>query len=293
MSEILTNQIGEQLKAARLKKNLSLDDVQTSTKIQERYLEAIENNNLGILPGDFYVRAFIRQYALAVDLNPEDLLGEAGPASISRSKDLNRAHRDNDGVVRAGIDTTRSAKSQISSMLPTIWIGIIVFLVLVGIWFVLTHLNTGSQQSNDGSDVSISTSTVPNSTSSSESNASSSSRKKTTKKNGDTKVKLGTPEQNVAQQTTIYNLSKQSARQHTIKINAQNTGTNVQVTADGNVILNEVITADKTITVPEGTSVVNVQFTNVANAVMTFDSQRVNVISTATPFWNVLMNLNN
>lgn len=293
MSEILTNQIGEQLKAARLKKNLSLDDVQTSTKIQERYLEAIENNNLGILPGDFYVRAFIRQYALAVDLNPEDLLGEAGPASISRSKDLNRAHRDNDGVVRAGIDTTRSAKSQISSMLPTIWIGIIVFLVLVGIWFVLTHLNTGSQQSNDGSDVSISTSTVPNSTSSSESNASSSSRKKTTKKTGDTKMKLGTPEQNVAQQTTIYNLSKQSARQHTIKINAQNTGTNVQVTADGNVILNEVITADKTITVPEGTSVVNVQFTNVANAVMTFDSQRVNVISTATPFWNVLMNLNN
>jgi len=267
--------------------------VQTSTKIQERYLEAIENNNLGILPGDFYVRAFIRQYALAVDLNPEDLLGEAGPASISRSKDLNRAHRDNDGVVRAGIDTTRSAKSQISSMLPTIWIGIIVFLVLVGIWFVLTHLNTGSQQSNDGSDVSVSTSTVPNSTSSSESNASSSSRKKTTKKTGDTKMKLGTPEQNVAQQTTIYNLSKQSARQHTIKINAQNTGTNVQVTADGNVILNEVVTADKTITVPEGTSVVNVQFTNVANAVMTFDSQRVNVISTATPFWNVLMNLNN
>jgi len=293
MSEILTNQIGEQLKAARFKKNLSLDDVQTSTKIQERYLEAIENNNLGILPGDFYVRAFIRQYALAVDLNPEDLLGEAGPASISRSKDLNRAHRDNDGVVRAGIDTTRSAKSQISSMLPTIWIGIIVFLVLVGIWFVLTHLNTGSQQSNDGGDVSVSTSTVPNSTSSSESNASSSSRKKTTKKTGDTKMKLGTPEQNVAQQTTIYNLSKQSARQHTIKINAQNTGTNVQVTADGNVILNEVVTADKTITVPEGTSVVNVQFTNVANAVMTFDSQRVNVISTATPFWNVLMNLNN
>jgi cytoskeletal protein RodZ len=293
MSEILTNQIGEQLKAARLKKNLSLDDVQASTKIQERYLEAIENNNLGILPGDFYVRAFIRQYALAVDLNPEDLLGEAGPASISRSKDLNRAHRDNDGVVRAGIDTTRSAKSQISSMLPTIWIGIIVFLVLVGIWFVLTHLNTGSQQSNDGGDVSVSTSTVPNSTSSSESNVSSSSRKKTTKKTGDTKMKLGTPEQNVAQQTTIYNLSKQSARQHTIKINAQNTGTNVQVTADGNVILNEVVTADKTITVPEGTSVVNVQFTNVANAVMTFDSQRVNVISTATPFWNVLMNLNN
>lgn len=166
--------------------------MQASTKIQERYLEAIENNNLGILPGDFYVRAFIRQYALAVDLNPEDLLGEAGPASISRSKDLNRAHRDNDGVVRAGTDTTRSAKSQISSMLPTIWISIIVFLVLVGIWFVLTHLNTGSQQSNDGGNVSVSTSTIPDNTSSSKSStSSSSSRKKRQKRPVSLKLSLG------------------------------------------------------------------------------------------------------
>ena len=83
MSETLTNQIGEQLKAARLAKNMSLDDVQQITKIQVRYLEAIESNNLSVLPGDFYVRAFIRQYALAMGLNPEDLLGETRPASIS------------------------------------------------------------------------------------------------------------------------------------------------------------------------------------------------------------------
>ncbi|WP_294975015.1 helix-turn-helix domain-containing protein [uncultured Leuconostoc sp.] len=287
MSEILTNQIGEQLKIARLKKNLSLDDVQAATKIQERYLEAIENNNLGILPGDFYVRAFIRQYALAVDLNPEDLLDEVGTASISRSKDLNRAHRDNDGVVRAGIDTTRSAKSQISSMLPTIWIGIIVVLVLGSMWFVLTHLTADNQQSNDSSNVSVSTSTISSSASS------SSSSKKLTKKTSETKAKLDIPEQNTAQQTTIYNLSKQNTRSHTIKIIAQNTGTNVQITADHNMILNAMITADKTISIPKGTGVVNVQFTNVANAVMTFDGQRINVISTATPFWNVLMNLNN
>ena len=63
MNETLTNQIGEQLKAARLEKQLSLDDIQEITKIQRRYLSAIEENNLSVLPGDFYVRAFIRQYA--------------------------------------------------------------------------------------------------------------------------------------------------------------------------------------------------------------------------------------
>ena len=291
MSETLTNQIGEQLKAARLKKNLTLDEVQAATKIQVRYLEAMENNNLGILPGDFYVRAFIRQYALAVDLNPEDLLGKTGLASISRSKDLNRAHRDNDGVVRAGIDTTRSTKSQLSNMLPNIWLGILIVLVLVGIWFVLTHLNSGSQQSNDSGNVSVSTSTVPSS--SSESRTTSSSKKEKTKKSVNPKIALGTPEQNIARQTTVYNLTKQNNRQHTIKINAQNAGTNVQVTAGGAVLLNEMVTADKTLTVPEGTDVVNVQFTNVANAVMTFDGQRITVIGSATPFWNVLINLNN
>lgn len=295
MSETLTNQIGEQLKAARLKKNLSLADVQNSTKIQLRYLEAIENNNLGILPGDFYVRAFIRQYALAVDLNPNDLLGENGPSSISRSNDLSRAHRDNDGVVRAGLDKTRSAKSQLSNMLPTIWITMLTILALVIVWFILTHLNFSGQQSSDNGAVSVSTSTVPSSSTNQNSSneANSATSKKTEKKPAAAQIKLGTPQQNVALQTTVYNLSGQNTKKHTIKITAQGTGTNVKVTVGENILLNEMVTADRTIDVPADSDAVNVQFTNVINATMTFDGQRVNVIDSATPFWNVLMNLNN
>jgi len=293
MTETLTNQIGEQLKTARLKKNLTLDDIQASTKIQRRYLEAIENNNLGILPGDFYVRAFIRQYAMAVGLNPEDLLGET-PASISRTNDLSRAHRDNDGVVRAGLDSSPSVQSRLSNMLPTIWMGALIVVVLIAVWFVLTHLTTGGQQSNDNGNVSVSTTNVPDDSSkqaSSTAKASSSSKKKP--KKTESKLDLGTPEQNVALQTTIYNLSGQADKQHVVKISAQGAGTNVRLTAGDTVLLNEMVTGDKTINIPKGTTAVNAQFTNVTNAVMTFDKQKVTVVDTATPFWNVLVNLDN
>ncbi|MFT9388782.1 MAG: helix-turn-helix transcriptional regulator [Leuconostoc sp.] len=290
MSETLTNQMGEQLKAARLAKNLSLDDVQAATKIQARYLEAIENNNLSILPGDFYVRAFIRQYAIAVGLNPDDLLGETTPPSISRSRDLSRAHRDNDGVVRAGTNPNPSPRSKFSDMLPTVWLVLLIMVVLVAVWFAMTHLTNGNQQSSDGGNVSVSTSTIPSS-SSSNSSASQSSAKKPAEKPAP-KLDLGTPEQNTALQTTVYNLKGQDTKEHTIKITGQGAGTNVKVTAGTAVLTNEMVTADKTITVPAGTAAVNVQFTNVTNAVMTFDDQKVTVIGSATPFWNVLINLN-
>ena len=64
------------------------------------------------------------------------------------------------------------------------------------------------------------------------------------------------------------------------------------MTVGQNILFNEMVTTNKSITVPTGTNAVNVQFTNVGNAVMTLDDQKISVINTATPFWNVLINLN-
>lgn len=73
---LLLTELGARLKEARLAKGYSLEDLQEITKIQKRYLVGIEEGNYSGMPGSFYVRAFIKQYAEAVGLNPDELLDE-------------------------------------------------------------------------------------------------------------------------------------------------------------------------------------------------------------------------
>lgn len=66
--------LGQLLRKARMEKKISLDDLQETTKIRKRYLEAIEEGDYKIMPGNFYVRAFIKSYAEAVGLDPNEVL---------------------------------------------------------------------------------------------------------------------------------------------------------------------------------------------------------------------------
>src|SRR5690606_9166986 len=63
--------LGGKLKEARLKQGLSLNEIAGKTRIQTQLLEAIEQDNLAKIPGDFFRKSFVRQYATTLGLDPE------------------------------------------------------------------------------------------------------------------------------------------------------------------------------------------------------------------------------
>ena len=69
----MLDRFAEQLRKARLKKGASLQQIASKTRIDIKFLEAIDSGNFGFLP-DLYVKAFIKQYAKAIDLDEEEAL---------------------------------------------------------------------------------------------------------------------------------------------------------------------------------------------------------------------------
>ena len=56
-------EIGGSLREARLKRGLTAADVQKAIRIRDRYLQALEEERWEVLPGDAYVKGFLRTYA--------------------------------------------------------------------------------------------------------------------------------------------------------------------------------------------------------------------------------------
>ena len=56
-------EIGGSLREARLKRGLTPADVQKAIRIRDRYLQALEDERWELLPGDAYVKGFLRTYA--------------------------------------------------------------------------------------------------------------------------------------------------------------------------------------------------------------------------------------
>lgn len=89
--------IGEQLKQARIKRGLTLDQVSKVTHIRTHYLEALENDQRDALPSTVQARGFLRLYADYLNLPSADLLSAwegSGPAASDTTGAPQSAARD-------------------------------------------------------------------------------------------------------------------------------------------------------------------------------------------------------
>ncbi len=135
-------ELGQRLKEARNDKGLSIEEVQSITKIQKRYLHAIEEGNYELLPGNFYTRAFIKNYAEAVGLHGEELLEEYASEIPKATTDVpeNLPPR----KMRKPSAPTKTS-SKLSSVFPSILVVLLVVGVAALIWYVV---QSGDEKTN-------------------------------------------------------------------------------------------------------------------------------------------------
>lgn len=137
-------ELGQKLKEAREAKGFSIDQLQEITKIQKRYLVSIENGDYSILPGSFYTRAFIKQYATAVGLNGEEILEEYKhelPQPVSHDvPQVSTGQKTQETMKKA-------ADLPLADHMPKILIGLGIVAIGFVIWMV-SQLVTGKEDAN-------------------------------------------------------------------------------------------------------------------------------------------------
>ena len=68
--------VGETLQRARLEQELDVATVAARTKINAKYLEAIEADDRGSLPSSFFYKSFVHQYARTLSLDTKEIDAE-------------------------------------------------------------------------------------------------------------------------------------------------------------------------------------------------------------------------
>ena len=70
------NTFGPNLRRRRVQRGVTLDQIAAATKVARELFEDLERNDLSRWPAGIYARAYIRQYAYAIGLDPDSTVDE-------------------------------------------------------------------------------------------------------------------------------------------------------------------------------------------------------------------------
>ncbi len=88
--------IGEVLKDKRTELGLGLSEAEKLTNIPKLYIIALETGDYKALPGDFYIKAYLKQYAEKLDLDADQIMlayEKDGSMSVEEHEDIQETYR--------------------------------------------------------------------------------------------------------------------------------------------------------------------------------------------------------
>jgi cytoskeletal protein RodZ len=118
--------VGQLIHSERIKKNISIEELSLATKIDGKYIEAIEADRYDLLPSETFAKGFIRNLSLSLGSNPEENI--AVFRRDFRDPDINKVHSKKH-------QSSKIILPQMSPQLLPIVLGIVVFLVYLGFQF--------------------------------------------------------------------------------------------------------------------------------------------------------------
>ncbi|MFB9770172.1 helix-turn-helix domain-containing protein [Lactiplantibacillus modestisalitolerans] len=270
--------IGARLKAARTAKGLTIDDLQQITKIQKRYLIAIEDEQFDKLPGDFYVRAFVKQYADTVDLDGNELLEtyrDQLPTThaetyVQNVDDVQPTTR------RASREQPETTVGRVKNYLPTIIVTAIVIVILLFIWFMAVRTHAGSSSADQASSSSVQVSSNKSSSKASAKSSSAADKASSESKAKKASAKKAQTIKADGDSDTAYTLTN-GAKENKVEIKSTKAAW-TSVTTNGSQTWQGTLTANgnHTVTLPSNASTVKFQFGNAVATSVTINGKKFN-----------------
>lgn len=121
---------GDYLKRERELREISLEEIRDSTKINIRFLKALEANKFDLLPGKFFTRGIIRSYAGYIGLDVRDVLDKYDEIILTKSPSEEKRDEEED----------RSDKRKPSSKIKILlWTFVILVLIAISVIFYFKY----------------------------------------------------------------------------------------------------------------------------------------------------------
>jgi len=117
--------IGQDLKKERELRGISLEEISGATKINPRFLQALEDDQFDTIPGKFFVRGIIREYTKYLGLEEYAVLDKYAEAIQSEKQELNTKKK-----------WGTSLPKNIKTALGIAALGAVLISVLTGLFFI-------------------------------------------------------------------------------------------------------------------------------------------------------------